>query len=411
MVKQVKEPRSPVNEQKVKQHIKFTIMKNWIGQVYGFEDWFNTQLEDKPLLIHDLNGQILFYEYQIKLKNQVVGVVKGSASKRLGAPVPQIQLGPRRWDPNSAIHKAQERIKKLYPDAKISDTEFVCYSYPKIGVRVYLKGSKQEQKSVIFDVASTNLVDRFGSDELEGFSSWSFYDELIEQDATKRETRWESADKELEAVKRSIPRIFESGIDPAERKPIEEAYLNLSIYPVISISLFSQRIIPYCPHCSTHTCNALHSQHTDYYCACATGQMILDFYRYYHSQDECATAMGTTSGSGTDQSGQIAGYQSLSKNCLEATLDTSADWSEAKSEIDAGRPLKSGIPGHARACFGWKRQNIILIGTTPARWLYILDPWPWNTDICSGGAVYWENWDSVNHTNFIYVRHRATTCS
>jgi hypothetical protein len=121
--------------------------------------------------------------------------------------------------------------------------------------------------------------------------------------------------------------------------------------------------------------------------------------------------MGTTSGSGTDQSGQIAGYQSLSKNSLEATLDTSADWSEAKSEIDAGRPLKSGIPGHARACFGWKRQNIILIGTTPTRWLYILDPWPWNTDICSGGAVYWENWDSVNHTNFIYVRHRATTCS
>jgi hypothetical protein len=51
------------------------------------------------------------------------------------------------------------------------------------------------------------------------------------------------------------------------------------------------------------------------------------------------------------------------------------------------------------------RQNIFLIGQQPRRWLRIYDPWPWNADICAGGQIVWEDWDAVNHTNFIYVRH------
>ena len=253
------------------------------------------------------------------------------------------------------------------------------------------------------------MVDTFGSDELLGFTSWSFYDEIIEQDATKGEAHWDAIDRELEAVKKAIPRIFEPKIDPNERKKIEEAYIKQSIYPIAGISLYSQKIVQYCPHCSTHDCNALHAQHTNVYCACATGQMILDFYRYYYNQDECATAMGTGA-SGTSAYGMVNGLKSLSRQCLDAVWDASADWSEAKAEIDANRPVASSVPGHVRACFGWKRSNLSVIGTTPARWLYILDPWPWNSDICMGGAVYWEDWNAipVADRGFIYLRHQST---
>jgi len=82
------------------------------------------------------------------------------------------------------------------------------------------------------------------------------------------------------------------------------------------------------------------------------------------------------------------GYDSLSNGCLDATYDNAAVWAEAKTEIDANRPLKSGIPGLARACSGWKRQNLTLIGGTATKWLQMHDPWPWNADICQGGAVY-----------------------
>jgi len=108
---------------------------------------------------------------------------------------------------------------------------------------------------------------------------------------------------------------------------------------------------------------------------------------------------------GTGVEDQATGIESLTNNSFNATVDYSADWAEAKAEIDANRPLKSGIPGHARACAGWKRQNIFIIGQSPRRWLRIYDPWPWNANICEGGAVVWEDWDAVTHTNFMYVRH------
>ncbi|MDF2736548.1 MAG: hypothetical protein K0S93_404 [Nitrososphaeraceae archaeon] len=404
------EPKSPVSEEKAKEHVKFIFMKNWIGKVPGFENGFRIQIEEKPLIIHDLNGQILFYEYQIILENDIVSTVKASASKTLGSPVPQIQLGARRWDPDNAVLNAKEAIKNLYPNAQIPHNEFVCYSYPKIGVRLDLIDSNGEPKSLIFDVASTNLVDRFGADELPGFSSFSFYDAIIEQDATKGEARWDARDRELEEVKNVIPRMFEPNIDPTERNRIEEAYLKRSIYPFEKIAFFSQKIIQYCTHCSTHDCNALHAQHTDVYCACATGQMILDFYRYYYNQVEIATAM-STGPFGTSISGMVNGIKSLSRYCLDALWDGSASWSEAKAEIYANRPFGSIIPGHARACFGWKRQNLYPIGTTPTRWLYILDPWPWSDDICKGGAVYWEDMSLQTNDGFVYVRHRTTSCT
>jgi hypothetical protein len=138
--------------------------------------------------------------------------------------------------------------------------------------------------------------------------------------------------------------------------------------------------------------------------------MILDFYKYHYTQDEIATAMGTGS-SGTGNGGQVAGYESLSHNCLDATYDSSADWSEARNEINANRPVKSGVPRHARAVAGWRRENFTWPGRSKKRWLKVYDPWPWNANICEGGDIYWEDWETKTHTNFIYVRHRTTTHS
>jgi hypothetical protein len=132
--------------------------------------------------------------------------------------------------------------------------------------------------------------------------------------------------------------------------------------------------------------------------------MILDFYKYHFDQTDIAAAMSTGAG-GTTNPNQVTGYESLSNNGLDATYDSTASWSEAKAEIDANRPVKSGIPGHARAVAGWKRQNFFLVGASPKQWIKVFDPWPWNTDICDGGAIYWEDWDAVTHTNWIYVRH------
>jgi hypothetical protein len=408
MIQKSKEPRSPVSKERAMEHALLTIRRAWAGAIPDFEGWGGFELDPEPLDIHDFNGQVLFHEFGVMDGKELVGSVKASASKIIGSAVPTVEFGPRGWDPDKAAKEATDEVKKRFPKAKITETELICYSYPKIGVRVYVEDPELGSQSLIFDVADLSLVERFGADELEGFTAYSFYQEVAEPNAPEREQHWELADRELEAARSATPRMFERAFTARELPEVRPTLIPQPIYP-IPIPFYSSRTLKFSPRCKPHDCFALYGQKTNVYCAVATGQMILDFYRYYYSQDDVATAMGTGP-FGTTNPGQVDGYEKLSNYCLNATYDGTANWAEAKAEIDANRPLKSGIPGHARACAGWKRQNIWLVGQKPKRWLKIYDPWPWNADICKGGKVVWEDWDAVYHTNFIYVRHRATPC-
>jgi hypothetical protein len=49
------------------------------------------------------------------------------------------------------------------------------------------------------------------------------------------------------------------------------------------------------------------------YCAVATCQMILWYYRYYYTQNQIAPALGYSAGGGCP-SDQSTGYESLSNN-------------------------------------------------------------------------------------------------
>jgi hypothetical protein len=318
-----------------------------------------------------------------------------------------VEFGPRPWSPEQGTDRARKAAQALYPQGQIKNTDLVCYSYPKIGVRVDVE-AEQREVSLIFDVADGSQVTRYGPDELEGQTAWSYLDNIPPWEADNRIRLWDLRDKERDAARTATPKVFARGFTSTEAEKIRETMLLPSKYRIIP--LVSSRVLQYGPRCTTHDCFALYAQQTSVYWAVATGQMILDFYRWNFDQAAIAAAMGTGAG-GTDNSGQVAGYQSLSNTCLVASLDLSADWAEAKAEIDANRPVKSGIPGHARACAGWQRQNLWLVGQPPKRWLRIYDPWPWNADLCQGGAVYWEDWDAVTHTNFIYVRPRTTPCS
>jgi len=408
--KEGKEPRSPVRKDEALQHAQLTVRRAWAGHVTDFEDWGGVELDPDPMVIHDLNGQVLFNEFAVMDGGRPVGSVKASASRIIGSPVVTVEFGPRRWDDGAATREAKKRAKKRFPGAQITGTELVCYCYPKIGVRVYMEHADGGSSSIVVDVADYSVLERFGSDELEGATAYSFYEEVAEPAAEERERRWELAERELEAAKAATPKILARAFTAKEMADMRPKLVPVPLYLFDFVPFYSQQVVRFSPRCAPHECFELYGQQTSYYCAVATGQMILDFYRWYYTQDEIAAAMSTTT-SGTDNPDQVDGYETLSNNCLDATYDSTAQWSEAKAEIGQNRPLKSGISGHARACAGWKRQNFFLIGQPPKSWLKIYDPWPWNADICQGGKIYWEDWSAINHTNFIYVRHRATPCA
>ncbi len=414
MAQKSRKPKLPVSKKRAMEHALLTIRRSWAGEIREFRRWGGYDLDPTPLTIYDLNGKILFYEFSVMDGDKVVGSTKTAASKTIGSPVITMEFGKRSWNVEKATKKAKNKVNKLFPKAIITETELICYSYPKIGIRVYFDDLKSKNQNIIFDIASLDLIERYAtgeSDETDDFACRSFYQDVVEPEIEKREKSWLLANKELEAVRSNTPVALKMNLGGSELSEVKNAlFPRPTVVPPtnVAINWYSSKTISFSPRCNTHECFELYAQKTNVYCAVATGQMILDFYRYHYTQNQIATAMGT--GHGTSNTGQVNGYESLSKNCLNATYDSTANWHEARNEINANRPLKSGIPGHARACAGWKKQNIHIIGQQPKKWLKIYDPWPWNANICKGGRVYWESWDAVRHTNFIYLRHRTQPC-
>ena len=402
-----KMPRESVEMESALRSARVAVRRAWAGEVHGFEAWGRYEVAPEPLIIYDLNGQVLFYEFSVMSDERQAGSIKTSASAVIGSPVVTIEFGPRKWSRGQAIERAQAEARKRFPKAQLSEPELVCYCYPKLGVRIFAK-EKEGRRSIIVDVSDGTVLERWGKDEREGITAYSFYDEIAEPEREVRLRRFDLANEELKLLKRQAPEVLE------ERKLDKISLAKAAFIPRERfwdvIQLYSSRVLKYGPRCQPHDCFQLYAQQTNVYCAVATGQMILDFYRWNFTQTAIAAAMNTDA-DGTTNPDQVTGYQTLSNQTLTATFDGSADWAEAKSEIDANRPLKSGIPGHARACAGWKRQNLMLATMAPKRWLLIYDPWPWNEDLCAGGKMVWEDWDAVEHTNFIYVRHRTTACA
>ena len=418
MAQKNREPKLPVNKKEAMEHALLTIRRAWAGEVKDFEKWGGYDLDPKPLTIYDLNGQVLFYEFDVMNGNKVVGSTKTAASKTIGSPVITMEFGERSWDFKKASKEAEKKVKKLFPKADITESELVCYSYPKIGVRVYFDTAKAKEGNLIFDISTLDLIERYASDEMDNFACRSFYNEIDGIERAKREALFELDKKELEAIKAKRPKVLERNISSrklADIKPLLVPQpvhtVNETLIPsnIVPIPFYSSKTIRFSPRCNSHECFELYAQKTDVYCAVASGQMLLDFYRYYYTQDQIAIAMSTGT-HGTSVSGIVNGIKSLSKNCLNVTSDHTISWSEVTSEINANRPFMSCIPGHARVCVGWKKQNLYTLWQKPKTWVKIYDPWPWNADICNGGRTYWESWSVSKYYCSVYLEHRNQPC-
>jgi hypothetical protein len=378
------------------EHVKISATIETAANLPGTEGWLKAKVSKLPTKIFDINGEILFYDYPVQeTAGKVMGFVRANHRKFLGAPVVAYEVGPRRWDFKAAVDKLNPMFKQKFPKLKVKDVKLVCYSYPKIGVMFEAVDPTGAACRYIFDIASLAAVpEKKPGREIEGFYAWSYLESLTEQVKTAQSKRYEIINKKL----REIPERDRNAMLKAE---VFAKYAK-SAYVIGQISLMKTKQLQFCPHynyneAQSHHCFVLHAQQRNDYCAVATCQMILCYYRYYYTQDQIAPALGY--GPGGCPSDQSPGYEQLSCNHLDATYDTTATFSEAITQINALHPFKSGISGHARACAGYSYN--ILFGTNR---LYIYDPWPWNADYKLGGAVYWEDWDSINHTNYVFTK-------
>jgi hypothetical protein len=371
------------------------VLKNAASRIPWLEHWVTGAVRKTPLVIHDINGQPLFYDFEVARGREVFGNVRVAASEVLGVSVLATEIGPRSWNYDEAAKKLTPKVKREFAGVQVSAPKLVCYSYPKLGVMFQIGDDKGPR--AIYDVSSLARVpDEPQLKGMEGFYAWSYYDSLSDDDRRARLARFRKAEGDLTSLSNALRRdiLAARTLGPLLKR------LTLTFRNTVT------KLLQYCTHYGytdprSHHCFVLHGQQRDDYCAVATCQMILCYYRYYYSQDEIAPALGYSPGG--CPSDQSPGYKSLTCNHLDSSFDSSPTWEKARDQINLLRPFKSGISGHARACAGYSSVRWIFGGGVTEKKLYIYDPWPWNADYAHGGAVTWENWDAITHTNYVYA--------
>ena len=358
-------------------------------------------LDPNAIELFDINGHLLFYDFALQSGRIQVATVRAAASRAVGKPVVSIRLGAQKWDLEASKRRIGEILERRFSQFKVVGTTLVCYSYPKVGLMVSMR-SDTERLQLVFDISDFSLIPtRPERENSEGVYSWSFLDSLDPRSA-------ETNRKNYEQAASLTKRVFEGEYGGESIYRISEI-AAVRDFSKLVLKTRAEKKLQFCTHYThdedgSHHCFILHAQQLSDYCSVATCQMILCYYRYYYGQNDIAPSLGYTSGNGcpADVSG---GYESLSNNHLNATYDTTPSWTEACNQINQLQPMKSGVPGHARAIAGYSRNMFSILGADDSdRKLFVYDPWPWNADLKAGGDVYWEDWDSITHTNFVYTK-------
>jgi hypothetical protein len=379
------------------EHASLAILRDAKVEVAGAAGWLRGRLRKEPVEIFDINGTLLFVDFPVVVGGEIAGHVRTAASGVIGNPVVALEFGPRHWDFEAAARKLAPRVRKAFPRTTVSEPLLVCYSYPKLGVMFTVKG-EQGPVRVVYDVADLSPIpERTDQDGREGAVAWSFYDSLTDAERRARLKRFNAAEE------------ARLGIAAKARREIVAARTLVSVADLVAFrwQRTATKLLQFCSHYAYthargHHCFSLHGQQVNDYCAVATCQMILCYYRYYFTQDQIAPACGYNAGSGCPAD-QSPGYESMSCDHIDATFDSAPTWAKGRDQIDLLRPFKSGVPGHARACAGYSRTTWLFGGTVDEK-LYIYDPWPWNADFALAGAITWEDWGAISHTNYVYTR-------
>lgn len=307
--------------------------------------------------IYDFRSRLLFRDKVGKLPDGTKVTVRTAGNALLSAPVVSTNVGPF-FDIHDAMGKALQvaREHDLVPIE--GEKSLICYSYPKLGLLCRRRDNGAEY---VIDLGDLSIVDVGATSQLhttEGLMTWSPYDQIAPETVDSATGSWKEISDRLSGDVTSGP------LTAAVTRPAQVQQQTLKLQ--------------------------LRGQETNVFCAVAVAQMILDFYGIQRTQQQIALAMHTGA-KGTEPSDEVAGFEALSGHTLTATLEEKPTFEDARNEIVQARPLKSGVPGHARTIGGYKVDDQQL--------LYIYDPWPSNK-----GSIYWESYAMKKESNYIYVK-------
>lgn len=351
----------------------------------GARSWATVDAGD-PVLVHDLTGASLFYDFPLHVAGEPVGTVRAAATAAVGAPVVAIETQPRQ-SPEDLQRRVAEAWATRNPDVRIDTSRLVCYAYPKVAVELQL--AAPERASLLVDpVNATPIGEQPRGDPDNDMALFSF----LEDHPVSR------ADRLASFARLASPSPVEARL--ASPSPVETAGADdIGNTGFVWLSPIRRTVLGVQPYGQVTPCD----------CVPASAQMMLDHYGFNADQAIIADALGTTSTAGTTLEGLTDGIAQLTNGALvttpDETLDRAAQLANAVAAIAENQPVFTKVPGHFRVCIGYTGLRSAT-PTTPTM-LYILDPWPWNPDPTAGGTQYWETWSSSPVLWFGHVRHAA----
>ncbi|KKG12030.1 C39 family peptidase, partial [Methanosarcina sp. 2.H.A.1B.4] len=343
----------------------------------GFENWTGASIDSKPLELYDPTGQKLYYQFSVLKNKTLIGIIDIAADKRLGQTVQLVLFEPKPFDATTAMNKSREIAKNEYPEGEIKSTQMVVYDYPIVGAMTIVKDKTTGVEHRIFVDAYTleKVEDKPATETEPGI--WSIYEQRLKNGIDNNLRHWQKSDELA--------------------KSIEQAAVNkgVSINAAVTeenIKKLSADITKSRTDVEVDLGATVYAQITSYYCGPATAKMLTEYYNDENPhQTTIYEMMNGVAPNGVTNSQQLLYYRSSNgMNKPDSFSTTTVSFAGAMNEINNGGPFKSGVPGHARMCRGYK-----ISGSN--EYLRIGDPNP--IYFC---VPYWEAFGSEDDR--IYVR-------
>jgi len=320
--------------------------------------WSEATISQEPLIIYDIDGNPLFYQFTLTKDGKKIGEILSSGNKVAGISIKQFSE-PGAYDLASRADLAKKITKELYPEFSVKSTRIVCYNYPAMGVMVnIINPQTHEEKSYLYNADSLEIISMEKTTRDNGLSVRSYYADIPESAYQERIANWEREDAYLSKI-----------ADSAREK-------SISIRQEISSqkSTISMSTAMYPSGCSDTLCEMPKGfptvdQGSNGWCQAATAWVIS---KYYHPSmtrtlTNVASTMQADPVTGATWSNELNyytnSYQSggasggLGKtNSYYRTTNPSLTYEIIRTEILNQHPLKVGYNGHSRACIGYSRN-------------------------------------------------------
>jgi len=316
--------------------------------------------------IRDLNGSALFRDYPILDRaGEKIGIMRSSA---IGPQLPLIDaifVGKLLYDELSVEKTVIGHATVDYPGASFASKGFVCYGYPRIGIRLTVTPSAGPAFDVVYDAHTASRVREIrersvaeagfesaggAGSSIDGEPFYSYAGRLPEASGEDPyAAQWSQALDFIGAVStRSIKTTRVTSTRDivllAETARRDDSVSIESRKPAMrGITLPIQLI----------------GQDTPVYCAVATGKMILNYIGHPDLTQAAIAEAFRTGPQGTTNDNMIAGLATLTAGRWSAGLDLDPTVDAATKYLARFLPGKSGIPGHARLLRGWREYTYL----------------------------------------------------